>query len=70
MRVVRLVMLTADDIGYSISEPAPILNTVHVFIHLIFTVTLSGGYYLNTHFPDGEIEAPRGYLICTGSPSQ
>lgn len=70
MRVMRLMILTADDTGYRISEPDPILNTVHMLLHLIFTVTLSGGYYLNTHFTDGEIEAQRGYLICTGSPSQ
>ena len=66
----RLMILTADDNGYGISEPDPICNTVRMFIHLIFTVTLSGGYYLNTHFTDGEVEAQRGYLICTGSPSQ
>ena len=68
--MMRLMILTADDNGYSISEPDPIRNTVHMFIHLIFTVTLSGGYYLNTHFTDGEVEAQRGYLISTGSPSQ
>ena len=56
----RLMILTADDNGYSISEPDPIRNTVHMFIHLIFTVTLSGGYYLNTHFTDGEVEASQG----------
>lgn len=70
MRVMRLMILTADDNGYGISEPDPIRNTVHMFIHLIFTVTLSGGYYLNTHFTDGGVEAQRGYLICSGSPSQ